>query len=124
MVDDEPDTVKLISANLRARGYKVLETEDGRVALKLLQESQPDLIILDVMLPGMDGFQVCQAIRQQSDVPILMLSARGRERDIVRALDLGADDYLTKPFGVEESWPGYGRPSGVERRATPLFAHW
>ena len=72
------------------------------MALKTFRESIVDLVILDIMMPGPDGFEVCQAIRRQSDVPIIMLSARGRERDIVRALDLGADDYLTKPFGVEE----------------------
>jgi len=81
-VDDEPETVKYVSANLRARGYDVLTAEDGRTALKVFSESV--------------------VIRRQSDVPIIMLSARGQERDIVRALDLGADDYLTKPFGVEE----------------------
>lgn len=102
VVDDEPETVKYVSVNLRARGYNVLVADDGRMALKLFGESWVDLVILDIMLPDLDGFQVCQAIRRQSDVAIIMLSARGRERDIVRALDLGADDYLTKPFGVEE----------------------
>jgi len=102
VVDDEPETVKYVSANLRARGYDVLTAEDGRTALKVFNESVVDLIILDIMMPGPDGFEVCQAIRRQSDVPIIMLSARGHEKDIVRALDLGADDYLTKPFGVEE----------------------
>ena len=102
VVDDEPETVKYVSANLLARGYDVLTAEDGRTALKEFSESVVDLIILDIMMPGPDGFEVCQAIRRQSDVPIIMLSARGQERDIVRALDLGADDYLTKPFGVEE----------------------
>jgi two-component system, OmpR family, KDP operon response regulator KdpE len=102
VVDDEPETVKYITANLRARGYEVLTADDGRTALKLFAESRVDLIILDVMLPSLDGFQVCQAIRRQSSVPIIVLSARGQQKDIVRALDLGADDYLTKPFGVEE----------------------
>jgi DNA-binding response OmpR family regulator len=102
VVDDEPETVKYVSANLRARGYHVLTAEDGRMALKVLSESVVDLIILDIMMPGPDGFEICQTIRRRSGVPIIMLSARGQERDIVRALDLGADDYLTKPFGVEE----------------------
>ena len=102
VVDDEPETVKYVSANLRARGYHVLTAEDGRMALTLLNESVVDLIILDIMMPGPDGFEICQAIRRRSGVPIIMLSARGREKDVVRALDLGADDYLTKPFGVEE----------------------
>ncbi len=102
VVDDEPQTLKYIGANLRARGYDVLTAEDGREALKLFDENVVDLMILDIMLPGLDGFQVCQAIRRQSDVPIVILSPRGQENDIVRALDFGADDYLTKPFGVEE----------------------
>jgi DNA-binding response OmpR family regulator len=102
VVDDEPETLKYVGANLRIRGYDVLTAADGRAALEEFDRSDVDLVVLDVMMPGLDGFQVCQAIREQSDVPILMLSARGQERDIVRALDLGADDYLTKPFGVEE----------------------
>ncbi len=102
VVDDEPETVKYVSANLRARGYDVLTAEDGRTALKDFTESVVDLVILDIMMPGLDGFEVCRAIRQRSDVPIIMLSARGQEKDIVRGLNLGADDYLTKPFGVEE----------------------
>lgn len=102
VVDDEPETVKYVGANLRARGYDVLTAADGRAALKVFDESVVDLIILDIMMPGPDGFEVCQAIRQQSDVPIIMLSARGQEKDVVSALDLGADDYLTKPFGVQE----------------------
>jgi two-component system KDP operon response regulator KdpE len=102
LVDDEPETVKYVSSNLRVRGYEVLVASDGQSALRAFEQSLVDLIILDIMMPGPDGFQVCRAIRRQSDVPIIMLSARGQERDIVRALDLGADDYLTKPFGVEE----------------------
>ncbi|MFQ5612704.1 MAG: response regulator transcription factor [Anaerolineae bacterium] len=102
VVDDEPETVKYVSANLRARGYEVLTAEDGRKALKVFDEAVVDLVVLDIMMPGPDGFEVCRAIRRQSEVPIIMLSARGQEKDIVRALNLGADDYLTKPFGVEE----------------------
>jgi two-component system KDP operon response regulator KdpE len=102
VVDDEPQTLKYIGANLRARGYDVVTADDGWSALKVASESVVDLIILDIMIPGPSGFEVCQAVRQQSDVPVIMLSARGQEKDIVRALDLGADDYLTKPFGVEE----------------------
>ena len=102
VVDDEPETIKYVSTNLRVRGYDVLTAEDGLTALREFDQSIVDLVILDIMMPGPDGFEVCQAIRRRSDVPIVMLSARGHERDIVRALDLGADDYLTKPFGVEE----------------------
>jgi two-component system KDP operon response regulator KdpE len=102
VVDDEPETVKYVSTNLRIRGYEVLTAADGQTALREFERSPIDLIILDIMMPGPDGFEVCRAIRRQSDVPIIMLSARGQEKDIVHALDLGADDYLTKPFGVEE----------------------
>ncbi len=115
VVDDEPQTVKYIAANLRARGYEVLTAQDGREALKTFRENLVDLVILDIMMPGPDGFEVCQAIRRESDVPIIMLSARGQEKDIVRALNLGADDYLTKPFGVEEM---LARIQAVLRRAT------
>ena len=90
LVDDEPQTLKYIGANLRARGYDVLTAEDGRAGLKLFEENLVDLLILDIMMPGLNGFQLCQAIRRQSDVPVIILSARGQEQDIVRALDLGA----------------------------------
>ncbi len=115
VVDDEPQTVKYITANLRARGYEVLTAQDGREALKIFRENLVDLVILDIMMPGPDGFEVCQAIRRESDVPIIMLSARGQEKDIVRALNLGADDYLTKPFGVQEM---LARIEAVLRRAS------
>lgn len=115
VVDDEPQTVKYVSANLKARGYEVLTAHDGREALKVFRENPVDLVILDIMMPGPDGFEVCEAIRRESDVPIIMLSARGQEKDIVRALNLGADDYLTKPFGVEEM---LARVQAVLRRAS------
>ena len=107
--------VKYISANLRVRGYDVLTAADGRAALKLFAENPFDLVVLDVMMPGPDGLEVCKAIRRQSDVPVIMLSALGEERDVVRALDLGADDYLTKPFGVEEM---LARVDATLRRST------
>jgi two-component system, OmpR family, KDP operon response regulator KdpE len=93
---------KYLSANVRARGYNVTTAEDGTEALQLLAERSFDLLILDIMMPGPDGLALLQAVRSNSNVPVLMLSARGREADKVQALDLGADDYLTKPFGVEE----------------------
>ncbi len=102
IIDDEPETVKYVGVNLRARGWETLTAEDGREGLKVFNESVVDLVILDITMPGPNGFEVCRAIRRLSEVPIIMLSARGQEKDIVRALDLGADDYLTKPFGVEE----------------------
>jgi len=93
---------KYVSANLRARGYEVMTAEDGSEALKVLAERTFDLLILDIMLPGPDGLAVLQAARRESAVPVFILSARGCEADKVHALDLGAGDYLTKPFGVEE----------------------
>jgi len=102
IVDDEPETLKYVGANLRARGYDVVTASDGSEALKRHDEDIFDLILLDITMPGPDGFAVCQKIREQTSVPIIMLSARGQEKDKVKALDLGADDYITKPFGIEE----------------------
>jgi two-component system KDP operon response regulator KdpE len=102
VMDDEPETLKYVGMNLKSRGYKVITARDGTEGLKLLEENIVDLVLLDITMPGPDGFQVCKHIRQISSVPIIMLSALGREQDKVSALDLGADDYLTKPFGVEE----------------------
>jgi two-component system KDP operon response regulator KdpE len=119
VVDDEPEAIKYVSTNLRVRGYEVLTAEDGLAALRAFDQSIVDLVILDIMMPGPDGFEVCRAIRKRSDVPIIMLSARGQERDIVRALNLGADDYLTKPFGVEEM---LARVRAALRRTTQIGA--
>ncbi|HET8627063.1 MAG TPA: response regulator transcription factor [Thermomicrobiales bacterium] len=102
VVDDEPEVLKYVGANLRARGYDTATAADGTEALARFGAGVYDLVLLDVTMPGPDGFAVCQAIRARSAVPIIMLSARGQEKDKVRALDLGADDYLTKPFGVDE----------------------
>jgi two-component system KDP operon response regulator KdpE len=102
IVDDEPETLKYVGANLKARGYEIVTAADGTEALKRSEEDVFDLVLLDITMPGPDGFAVCQALRRTSTVPIIMLSARGQEKDKVRALDLGADDYITKPFGIEE----------------------
>jgi two-component system KDP operon response regulator KdpE len=102
VVDDEAPMRKYITANLKARGYDVLTAEDGTEALKLIDEQTIDLLILDIMMPGPDGLDVLRRVRRDMEVPVVMLSARGRETDKVEALDAGADDYLTKPFGVEE----------------------
>src|SRR6185437_15894438 len=102
IVDDEPETLKYVGANLKARGYEIETAGDGTEALKKAAEDHFELVLLDITMPGPDGFAVCQALRQQSAVPIIMLSARGQEKDKVKALDLGADDYLTKPFGIDE----------------------
>src|ERR671934_3143441 len=102
IVDDEAPTRKYVSANLSARGYDVQVAVDGTEALKLIAEHPFDLLLLDISLPGPDGLQVLDAIRRDLRTPVLMLSGRGRERDKVGAFELGADDYVTKPFGVAE----------------------
>ncbi len=102
VADDEPNLVRFVRTNLESVGYSVLCAADGTTALRLSEEANPNLIMLDVMLPDMDGFEVCRRIREYSDVPIIMLTARGDEADKVTGLNAGADDYLTKPFGAEE----------------------
>ena len=102
MVDDEPQIRRALSTNLKARGYVILEAPTGEDALRLVAERHPDLVILDIGLPGMDGIEVLHGIRGWSTVPIIMLSVRQDESDKVEALDAGADDYLTKPFGMDE----------------------
>ncbi|HAE84755.1 MAG TPA: DNA-binding response regulator [Ktedonobacter sp.] len=100
--DDDPHLLRLVMRNLEFEGYEVLTASDGKQALELIEAREPDLVLLDVMMPKMDGFTVCQRVREFSSVPIIMVTARGQEQDRVRGLDLGADDYLTKPFGVDE----------------------
>jgi len=102
LVDDEPAVLRALRANLVARGYEVATAEAGEEALDEFARRRTDLVVLDLMLPGMSGIEVCEAIRTMSAVPILVLSARGEEQTKVQALDLGADDYLTKPFGIDE----------------------
>ncbi len=105
VVDDEPDLVELIETNLTAAGFEVLQAGDGQDALEIARESQPQLILLDVMLPEMDGLEVCKLLRGDARtraIPIVMLTARTAEIDRVLGLELGADDYVTKPFSVRE----------------------
>jgi two-component system KDP operon response regulator KdpE len=102
IVDDEPNIIGTVAPLLRARGYDVLTAMTGRAALEAVERDKPDLIVLDLGLPDIDGVEVCRQVRQTLSVPILVLSARGAEGDKVRALDAGADDYVTKPFGAEE----------------------
>ncbi|MGI8854733.1 MAG: response regulator [Thermomicrobiales bacterium] len=102
VVDDEVPFVESLQFSLERQGYRVLTAMDGNAALRIARAERPDLIILDVMLPGMDGFKVCQALRRDSDVPVIMLTARDDETDKVVGLELGADDYVTKPFGLRE----------------------
>lgn len=100
--DDDPQLLRLIARNLEFEGYEVLTANDGASALEQIERSTPDLVLLDVMMPRMDGFTVCQRVREFSSVPIIIVTARGQDQDKVKGLDLGADDYLTKPFSVEE----------------------
>ncbi|MGB2964423.1 MAG: response regulator transcription factor [Anaerolineales bacterium] len=98
VVDDEPKIVQLARDYLENNGFKVLSSGNGQQALAITRQERPDLIVLDLMLPGMDGLDVCRAIRRESDVPIIMLTARAEEADQLIGLELGADDYITKPF--------------------------
>lgn len=103
VVDDEPTFVRLVSKTLTHKGYEVLTAGDGQEALRLMFAHQPDLVLLDVVMPKMDGWQTCSRIREMSDVPIVILTGRQKsETDIVRGLDYGADDYLIKPVGSRE----------------------
>ena len=105
VVDDEPDAVELVSFNLKAAGFDVVTAADGAEALKRAKEHQPDLLVLDVMLPEVDGLEVCKIIRRDPSVahiPIIMLTAKAAEIDRVLGLELGADDYVTKPFSPRE----------------------
>jgi len=102
VVDDDVKTVDLVKLYLVRDGYKVLTANDGNEALRLARESNPDLIVLDIMLPGVDGLTVCETLRGESDVPIIMLTARTTDDDRLAGLDIGADDYVTKPFSPRE----------------------
>jgi DNA-binding response OmpR family regulator len=102
VVEDEPTLVETISYNLRREGYDVESERDGIKGLRAAQNQLPDLVILDLMLPGMDGLDVCRQLRRTSSVPILILTARNDEVDKVVGLEMGADDYVTKPFSMRE----------------------
>ena len=102
VVDDEPKIVKQARDYLEQSGYRVLEAGDGKTAMAQARHERPDLVVLDLNLPGMDGLDVCRALRRESDVPIIMLTARVDETDRLIGLELGADDYITKPFSPRE----------------------
>ena len=127
-MDDEVSIIKFLRANLEAEGFEVLTAVDGAQALQIFEMELPDLVILDIMMPKMDGFEVCRRIREWSQIPVIMLSARGDVADKVKCLDLGADDYITKPFGKGELT---ARVRAVLRRtelvaavpAQPSFSH-
>jgi DNA-binding response OmpR family regulator len=100
--DDDPQILRLVTRNLQFDGYEVIAVSDGQAALEQIEAHSPDLALLDIMMPRMDGFTVTQRVREFSAVPIIILTARGQDQDKIHGLDLGADDYLTKPFSVEE----------------------
>jgi two-component system alkaline phosphatase synthesis response regulator PhoP len=114
VVDDEPAVTDLLAYNLRKAHYEVMVANDGNEALRLAYEASPDLILLDLMIPEVDGLDVCRELRKTSGVPIIMITARGEETDRVVGLELGADDYVTKPFSVRELM---ARIKAVLRRA-------
>jgi len=101
-VDDEPRVLKLLKANLESSGYAVLTAADGEQALQTIERELPDLVLLDLMLPKMDGYAVCRRVREFSAVPVIMLTARSAQVDLIHGFEVGADDYLTKPFSITE----------------------
>lgn len=102
VVDDEERYIRLMEANLVSEGYEVLKAMSGQEAVDVVGSQRPDLVLLDVMMPGINGFQACQRIREFSSVPIIMVTAKGEERDRVQGLDVGADDYIVKPYSASE----------------------
>lgn len=114
VVDDEPQILRVMRASLPARGYAVLTAHDGEQALGEIRKQAPDLIVLDLAMPEMSGLEVCRRVREFSSVPIIVLSAKGSEGDKIAALDMGADDYVTKPFSLDEL---LARVRAVLRRA-------
>ena len=116
VVDDEPTIREIVVGYLQREGYRTLEAADGNRARELLEREPPDLVVLDVMLPGADGLELCRWIRSRSRLPVIMLTARGEESDRIVGLELGADDYVTKPFSPREL---AARVRTVLRRAEP-----
>ena len=102
VVDDEPQITRVLRTSLSAQGYDIRVANDGETALEICKDWSPDLVITDLMMPHMDGLELCRRLRTKSQVPIIVLSVKGEERAKVQALDVGADDYVTKPFGVDE----------------------
>ncbi len=119
VVDDELDIVKVVRAYLEQSGFRVITASDGQLALTLFRHEQPDLIVLDLNLPKMDGLEVCHAVRRESNVPIIMLTARVEETDRLIGLEIGADDYIVKPFSPREV---VARVRTVLRRSAPPVA--
>lgn len=116
LVDDEASIRRFLGARLRIEGFEVMEAVNGEEALRAVEESSPDLVLLDIRMPRMDGFEVCRRVREWSDVPIIMLSAMADPGDKAKCLNLGADDYLVKPFGISELME---RITAVLQRSNP-----
>ncbi len=116
VVEDEAPIAEAVAINLRKEGYRVLTASTGELGLRLARERRADLVLLDLMLPARSGYDVCQTLRAESDVPIIMLTARGAELDKVRGLEMGADDYVVKPFSMREL---VARVRAVIRRKKP-----
>ncbi len=119
IVDDEPLYIRLMEANLLTEGYQVLKASNGQEAIDLVAEKNPDLVLMDVMMPVMDGFTACKRIREFSMVPIVIVTVKGDEQDRVKGLDLGADDYIVKPYSASEL---LARVRSVLRRSTLVKA--
>ena len=105
IVEDEPDIIKMLEYNLKKEGFRITSVSDGREALRQAEREHPDIIILDLMLPEIDGLEVCKTLKQSSDtadIPVIMLTAKAQETDKIVGLELGADDYITKPFSIRE----------------------
>jgi len=125
IADDDQDLLALIAFTLKQSGFAVIKAHDGMAALQLFQEEPPDLVVLDINMPGLNGFEVCKKIRDQSRVPVMMLTVRGEEEDLVKALELGADDYLNKPFSPRTliaRVKALLRRAGVEATAAPMLS--
>jgi two-component system KDP operon response regulator KdpE len=114
VVDDDPALLKLMGHSLGLAGYQIITASEGKTALQLIVDSKPALVFLDIMMPGMDGFQVCERVRQFSQVPIIMLTAKTRSEDVIHGLEISADDYIVKPFSVDVA---LARVKAVLRRA-------
>ena len=117
LVEDDPNIVDLMRSNLTVRGFDTIVSTDGVRALQLMETERPDIILLDLMLPEVDGFELCRQVRERSTVGVIVVSARGGDSDKVAALNLGADDYMTKPFSIEEL---LARIAATLRRTRPI----
>ena len=116
LVEDDPSLAEVLRYNLLKNGYRVVAAGDGYKALEVFRSAKPDIVLLDVMLPGLDGYEVCRRLLKESSTPVIMLTARGEEMDKVLGLEIGADDYITKPFSMRELAPHQG---SIEKAPAP-----